>query len=157
MFHKFHRQLMHSSLVKMLESLKLGMTTPEVVCCADDHFRQAIYSLGPYIGDYPEQTALVCVVQNWCPKSVINQFRYLCLCLRSLSRCTAPADNLDSERYPPHSKEHTELISAEFELGQLWDEYGDESTHQILPYGLLFSSFYRFPYTAGPLTSTAPT
>ena len=40
------------------------------------------------------------------------------------SRCTAPAEDLDSSRYPSHSKEHTELISAEFELGQLWDEYG---------------------------------
>ena len=72
MFHKFHRQLMHSSLVKMLESLKPGMTTPEVIHYADDHFFWATYSLGPYIGDYPKQTALACVVQNWCPKSVIN-------------------------------------------------------------------------------------
>ena len=36
---------MHSSLMKMLESLRLGMTTAEVVCCLDDHFRQAVYSL----------------------------------------------------------------------------------------------------------------
>ena len=42
----------------------------------------------------------------------------------SLSRCTAPSDDLDGGRYPPRSKEHTELISAEFELGQLWNEYG---------------------------------
>ena len=41
----------------------------------------------------------------------------------SLSRCTAPSDDLDGSRYPPHSKEHTELISAEFELGQPWNEY----------------------------------
>ena len=34
---------------------------------------------------------------------------------------------------------------------------GDESTHQILSYGLLFLTFYHFPYTADPLTSTAPT
>ena len=34
---------------------------------------------------------------------------------------------------------------------------GDEFTHQILSYGLLFLTFYRFPYTAGPPTSTAPT
>ena len=33
----------------------------------------------------------------------------------------------------------------------------DESTHQILSYGLLFLTFYRFPYTAGPPTSTTPT
>ena len=31
----------------------------------------------------------------------------------------------------------------------------DEFTHQILSYGLLFSTFYRFPYTAGPPTFTA--
>ena len=32
---------------------------------------------------------------------------------------------------------------------------GDESTHQIPSNGLLFSTFYHFPYTAGPPTSTA--
>ena len=37
-FCKFHRQLLHSSLAKMLESLKPGMTTPEAVCCPDGHF-----------------------------------------------------------------------------------------------------------------------
>ena len=42
----------------------------------------------------------------------------------SLSRCTAPADDLGSGRYPPCFKEHTELISAEFELGELWNKYG---------------------------------
>ena len=31
---------------------------------------------------------------------------------------------------------------------------GDESTHQILSYGLLFLTFYHFLYTAGPPTST---
>ena len=39
----------------------------------------------------------------------------------TLSRCTVPSDDLDGGR--PRSKEHTELISAEFELGQLWNEY----------------------------------
>ena len=51
--------------------------------------------------------------------------RCLCLsCLQSLSRCTVPMVDLDSERHPPRSKEHIDLISAEFELGQLWDKYG---------------------------------
>ena len=118
MFCKFCRQLMHSSLVKMLESLKFGMTTPEVIHCADNHFCWAIYSLGPHIGDYPEQTALACVVQNWCPKSVINQFRYLCLCLWSLSRCTAPVDDLDGERNPSHSLQNL------FQWNLSWGNYG---------------------------------
>ena len=67
-FHTFWHQLMHSSLVKILKSLKSGMVTAEVMHCSDDHFCQAVYGLGPYIRDYPEQTALACVVQNWCPK-----------------------------------------------------------------------------------------
>ena len=67
-FCKFCRQIMHCSLAKMLESLKLGMTNPEVVHCSDDHFHQAIYSLSPYIGDYLEQTTLAYVFQNWCLK-----------------------------------------------------------------------------------------
>ena len=37
-FHKFRRQLLHSSLAKILESLKPGMTTPEVVRFPDGHF-----------------------------------------------------------------------------------------------------------------------
>ena len=43
--------------------------------------------------------------------------------LQSSLRCTAPADNLDGSRYPLCSREHTEVISAKFELGELWDEY----------------------------------
>ncbi|KAF8802624.1 hypothetical protein BYT27DRAFT_7215275 [Phlegmacium glaucopus] len=81
-FHKFCRQLLHSSLAKILESLKPGMTTPEVVRFPNGHFRKVIYGLGPYIADYPEQALLACIVQGWCPK------------------CTAPANDLDSGQYP---------------------------------------------------------
>ena len=42
------------------------MTVPEVVQCPDGHFRQAIWGLGPYVADYPEQTLLACIVQGWC-------------------------------------------------------------------------------------------
>ena len=41
--------------------------------------------------------------------------------------------------------------------GTHFHAHTDESTHQILFYGLLFLTFYRFPYTAGPLTSTVAT
>ncbi|KAG2107467.1 uncharacterized protein F5147DRAFT_745971 [Suillus discolor] len=105
-FHKFHCQLLHSSLAKMLETLKPGMTKPEVVRCPDGHFRRAVYGLGPYIADYPEQALLACIVQNWCPK------------------CTAPADGLDEGTYGRRSRNHTEVLVEEFELGVLWDEYG---------------------------------
>ena len=49
-------------------------------------------------------------------------------------------------------------------FGPMWEmaqpvafDSADEFTQQILSYGLLFLTFYRFPYTAGPPTSTAPT
>jgi hypothetical protein len=69
-FRKFHRQLLHSSLAKILESLKPGMTTPEIIRFPDGHFRRVIYGLGPYIADYPEQALLACIVQGWCAKYV---------------------------------------------------------------------------------------
>ena len=67
-FRTFRRQLFHSSLSQILSSLRPGMTTPEVVRCPDGHFRRAIWGLGPYIADYPEQTLLSCVVQSWCAR-----------------------------------------------------------------------------------------
>jgi hypothetical protein len=67
-FRKFRRQLLHSSLAKILESLKPFMNEPEIVRCADGYFRRVIYGLGPYIADYPEQALLACIVQGWCPR-----------------------------------------------------------------------------------------
>jgi hypothetical protein len=44
---------------------------PEVVLFPDGHFRRAVYQIGPFIADYPEQVVLACVVQGWCPKFVL--------------------------------------------------------------------------------------
>lgn len=44
------------------------MTAPKVVKCPGQHFRRAIFSIGPYIADYPEQVWLSGIVSNWCPK-----------------------------------------------------------------------------------------
>jgi hypothetical protein len=68
LYRKFCRQLLHTSLAKMLAPLKPGMTTPEVARCPDGHYRKVIYDLGPYIADYPEQALLACIVQGWCLK-----------------------------------------------------------------------------------------
>ena len=67
-FKKFCCQLLHTSLAKMLEALCPAMMVPEVVCCADGHFRQVVYGIGPYIADYPEQCMLTCIVQGWCAR-----------------------------------------------------------------------------------------
>jgi Plavaka transposase len=67
-FRKFRRQLVHTTLATILQPLIPGMTKAEVVRCADGHFRRAVYGIGPYIADYPEQCLMACIVQGWCPK-----------------------------------------------------------------------------------------
>jgi hypothetical protein len=67
-FQQFCRQLYHSCLAYIYSPLRPAMSTPEVVRCPDGHFRRSIYSIGPYIADYPEQVWLACIVSNWCPK-----------------------------------------------------------------------------------------
>ena len=67
-FHAFHHHVLHTCLSVALEPMKSAMSKPEVTLCADGHYRRAIYGLGPYIGDYPEQALLTYIVQGWCPK-----------------------------------------------------------------------------------------
>ncbi|KAF8816129.1 hypothetical protein BYT27DRAFT_7221675 [Phlegmacium glaucopus] len=105
LFRKFHHQLFHSSLSAILQPLCAGMTTPEVLQCPDQHFRHAIFGLGPYIADYPEQVLLGCIVQNWCP------------------RCTAHHSNLDGEA-GQQSKAHRQQAIDCLSLADLWDDYG---------------------------------
>ena len=44
---------------------------PEIVHCPDGHYQLTIYSIRPYIADYPEQALLSFIVQGWCPKSIL--------------------------------------------------------------------------------------
>ena len=67
-FHHYHCQIFHLCIMHILQSLKPAMTEPEVVQCPDGHYHHTIYSLGLYIGDYPEQCLLSCIVQGWCVK-----------------------------------------------------------------------------------------
>ena len=67
-FRKSHCQLVHTSLARILTPVKVFMEVPEVTKFPDGHFHHAIYSLGPYIADYPEQALLACIVQGWCAK-----------------------------------------------------------------------------------------
>ncbi|EIW74521.1 hypothetical protein CONPUDRAFT_66962 [Coniophora puteana RWD-64-598 SS2] len=107
-FRHFRRQLYHSSLSRILQSLKPGMTSYEVVRFGDGYYRRVIYGLGPYIADYPEQALLACIVQGWCPK------------------CLAFRDDLDGGDNPPlpRTREHDEVLTEELDLGSLWDFYG---------------------------------
>ena len=67
-YQAFVCQIYHASLTCVFNPLKAGMTTPKVIKCPDGHFRHAVYGLGPYIADYPEQVWLAAIVQGWCPK-----------------------------------------------------------------------------------------
>ncbi|EMD36420.1 hypothetical protein CERSUDRAFT_52595 [Gelatoporia subvermispora B] len=112
-FLKFRRQLVHTSLAAMLETLKPGMEVPDIVRCADGHFRKAIYGIGPYIADYPEQALIACVVQGWCAK------------------CTAEPPDLDSGG-DLRWKEHTEAVIEQLQTGEAWDSYG--IVNDIMPF-----------------------
>ncbi|KAJ7166623.1 hypothetical protein C8R46DRAFT_1094922 [Mycena filopes] len=102
---RFRRNLFHGSLAHILQSLKVGMTTPEVALFADGHYRRVIYGLGPYIADYPEQVLLACVVQGWC------------------ARCTASRKDLDGPS-GRRTQRHTETMFEALDHGTMWDEYG---------------------------------
>jgi hypothetical protein len=67
-FRGFRRHLFHDSLTHILMSLKSVMEAFVVLRCADGHYRRVIFGLGPYIGDYPEQVLVSCVVQGWCSR-----------------------------------------------------------------------------------------
>ena len=71
-FRDFKRQLFHQSLSKIISTLTPAMASPEVVRCCDNHFRRAIYGLGPYIADYPEQVLVMCVVAGWCASYALH-------------------------------------------------------------------------------------
>lgn len=59
---------MHESLRVILSPLRPYMTKPDIVKCPDGHYRRAIYTIGPYIADYPEQVLLAAVVSGWCTR-----------------------------------------------------------------------------------------
>ncbi|KAL7279950.1 hypothetical protein ACG7TL_006361 [Trametes sanguinea] len=68
-FRIFRKQVYHAALAQILAPLRPGMTVPHVMRCPDGHFRRAIFELGPFIADYPEQVYLSGALQGWCPKS----------------------------------------------------------------------------------------
>ncbi|KAG1865640.1 hypothetical protein C8R48DRAFT_772635 [Suillus tomentosus] len=104
-FRKFRRQLFHSSLSKILQPLKPGMTKPEVACFGDGHFRRVVYGLGPYIADYEEQVLLGCIVKRWC------------------ARCLASRLNLDDDALD-RCREYVDALVEEGTLLEIWDDYG---------------------------------
>ena len=146
-FRRFRRQLFHSSLSKILSSLRPVMEKPEVVECSDGHYRRAIWGLGPYSGDYPEQVLLTCVVQGWCPKSDDKTLLLVILYLIILCRCQATHENLDNEDLYQRrrTKDRTEALINTYEVPILWSEHGIISDVIVRS---IASIFFPVPYSS---------
>lgn len=130
-FRKFRRELFHTSLRAILDPLRQSMTSYEVLRCADGHYRRVVFSLGPYIADYPEQVLLACTVQGWCPRyvttapaSVYMYASYTHAHVRCHHRCTANPSELDTGQASRRSHEHTQAALDALDLRSLWDDYG---------------------------------
>ncbi|KAI6112892.1 hypothetical protein F5141DRAFT_1188148 [Pisolithus sp. B1] len=105
MFWCFKKQLFHIAMSKILGSLKVCMTVPQVMKCPDGHFHHIICSIGPYITDYLDQVLISRIVQNWC------------------GRCTASPNDLDVGR-PPHMAQLMRALIKELQASAIWDKWG---------------------------------
>ncbi|KAF8838495.1 hypothetical protein BDN67DRAFT_982459, partial [Paxillus ammoniavirescens] len=84
-----NKQLFHTAMMRILTSLKAGMTTPQLMNCPDHHFRHVIF--GPYIADYLKQVLISSIIQHWC------------------GRCLAFPNDLDSGG-APRTREFTQAL-----------------------------------------------
>ncbi|KAG1842603.1 hypothetical protein F4604DRAFT_1884713 [Suillus subluteus] len=114
----FHRHLFHTSLRAILESFRLAMQKPEIVKCTDGHYRRAVYGLGLYIADYPDQSLLACTIQGWCPCE------------------TADRKNLDGSQCNQRSHAHTRTLMRGYSMQEL--RFGWGIIDGILPFTAYF-------------------
>ena len=47
-------------------------------------------------------------------------------------RCMEPSDDIDSGRFIQHSEAHTELLCEQYELKELWNDYGIVSNVKVI-------------------------
>lgn len=70
-FRRFRHQIFHSSISRILSSLKTAMSINNeqtILRCPDGHLRRSVLGLGSYIADYPEQVSLCAICTGWCCK-----------------------------------------------------------------------------------------
>ncbi|TFY55613.1 hypothetical protein EVJ58_g8134 [Rhodofomes roseus] len=105
-FRIFKKQIYHAALAHIFDPLKPHMSTPRVTRCPDGHYRKVIYSLGPFMADYPEQVYLSGVVQGCCPK------------------CFAPTDSLEAGQRRTREIMQTIKETYSHDPAVLWDAFG---------------------------------
>src|ERR1700742_4017859 len=103
----------------------------DVVRCSDHHFRRAIYGLGPYIADYPEQTASAGIVYGWCVTLV---HRVSTQEKSQVTRCDAKPNDLDNPDANLRTREQTAALLRDKDHDSLWFEHGIVPDFQVRPY-----------------------
>ena len=132
-FHDFKRHLFHGCLRTILKKLEWYMTKWDIVRCTDNHFRQVIYGIGPYITDYPEQGLVVGIMNSWCP-AYLNSLLARLACLKNY-RCDGPSTNLDTTNAEPQTQEKAERLFETKSNDDLWFNHGlIGDLHVCLPY-----------------------
>jgi hypothetical protein len=97
------------------------MTTPKVVKCPDGHYCRAIFGLGPYIADYPEQVWLAAIVSGWCPTYVYHTLLFFFL---TSCRCDTFPEDLDAPNAHHRRHEIADLLINSFDSDVIWTDYG---------------------------------
>ena len=110
----------------ILESLHSGETIPEVYRCLDGYYHRVIWGIGPYLGDYPEQVLLSCIVQGWCAWWVsILHIANLLLVYMILYSYQGDKEDLDGPLSELQRTCYlTETLVAKYRVGTLWDKFG---------------------------------
>ncbi|KAF8269032.1 hypothetical protein EI94DRAFT_1771396 [Lactarius quietus] len=121
-YHCFCWQLFHKCLKVVFKPLRKYMTSPTVVKCSDGLFCHAIFGLGPYISDYPEQVWVMGIILGWCAHYILNFFCY---------------QNLNSMGHPRRWLKMDYLIKK-FDARILWDAFG--IYEDVMPFT------YNFPH-----------
>ncbi|KAH9934016.1 uncharacterized protein BXZ73DRAFT_77118 [Epithele typhae] len=108
-FRLFKKKLYHACLAAVLEPLRPGMEAPgHVLRCPDGHFRRAIFQVGPFIADYPEQVYLSGIVSGWC--------------------FAIPNGNF--QKGDPRTHQGTSKMCDTYTHAELWDAWGINSDIQ---------------------------
>ncbi|KAH9923725.1 uncharacterized protein BXZ73DRAFT_91410 [Epithele typhae] len=104
-FHLFRKQVYHDVIKHILLPLRPYMHIPLPLRCPNGHWCAAIFDIGPFLADYPEQVYVSGIVQGWCPK------------------CLAFPDELDNQG-TPRFRALTDHLQDVFDPGTLWDVFG---------------------------------
>ena len=103
--------------------VKPHMTSSKIVRCPDGHYRRAIFSLGPYIADYPEQVLVAGIVNSWCP-AYVNPLHLASIIPSHEHSCDASSTDLDNLNAEPRTSEKTEILLQTKSVDELWYEHG---------------------------------